>query len=445
MPYKEKFLRQLLDDKEKEKNHEKERLKKLRQMKREQEEQMEDAYDDENAVEEGNKKRKRKLVEDLANTAERTAAFEEKQAQLENQEDSAPGANKGKKRMYMKELRNVVDTADVVLLVLDARDPMGCRAPQAEKMVLENTRSKRLVCVLNKIDLIPKSVAEQWLTELRKEFPTVAFRASTQEQRSNLARASKDAVGLGAGSGDSTIGDGVCVGADTLVQLLKNYSRNKGIKTSITVGVVGYPNVGKSSIINSLKRSRAVSVSPTPGHTKALQIVQLDKKVKLIDSPGVLFQDSTQNKTSSRLILRNCLNPADIEDAIQPVTALLAQCNNEQLMFLYKIARFETPTEFLVAVAQKRGKLGKGGIPDQQAAARLILQDWNAGKIPYYVLPPKTKRADKKVTSKVVTEWSKEFDLDALMKKEQSELVERLPGSIDPDDFAVVFKDSMNL
>mmetsp|Transcript_43760 Transcript_43760/g.70067 ORF Transcript_43760/g.70067 Transcript_43760/m.70067 type:complete len:115 (+) Transcript_43760:2-346(+) len=114
-------------------------------------------------------------------------------------------------------------------------------------------------------------------------------------------------------------------------------------------------------------------------------------------------------------------------------------------MFLYKIALFETPTEFLVAVAQKRGKLGKGGIPDQQAAARLILQDWNAGKIPYYVLPPKTKRADKKVTSKVVTEWSKEFDLDALMKKEQSELVERLPGSIDPDDFAVVFKDSMNL
>lgn len=58
------------------------------------------------------------------------------------------------------------------------------------------------------------------------------------------------------------------LGADVLMQLLKNYCRNKDIKTAISVGVVGLPNVGKSSLINSLKRSKACGVGATPGFTK---------------------------------------------------------------------------------------------------------------------------------------------------------------------------------
>jgi nuclear GTP-binding protein len=71
-----------------------------------------------------------------------------------------------------------------------------------------------------------------------------------------------------------------CVGADTLLALLGNYCRNKDVKTSIRVGVVGMPNVGKSSLINSLKRSKACSVGATPGVTKAMQEVQLDSKIR---------------------------------------------------------------------------------------------------------------------------------------------------------------------
>ena len=59
-----------------------------------------------------------------------------------------------------------------------------------------------------------------------------------------------------------------CLGADVLMQLLKNYCRNKDIKTTITVGVVGLPNVGKSSLINSMKRSKSCGVGATPGFTK---------------------------------------------------------------------------------------------------------------------------------------------------------------------------------
>ena len=84
------------------------------------------------------------------------------------------------------------------------------------------------------------------------------------------------------------------VGADSLLQLIKNYSKNDGIKTAVTVGFIGYPNVGKSSIINSLKKTRAVGVSPVPGYTKSVQEIYLDKKVKLLDCPGVVFSNDNE-------------------------------------------------------------------------------------------------------------------------------------------------------
>ena len=120
--------------------------------------------------------------------------------------------------------------------VLDARDPLGCRCPRVEQAVLASGGRKKLVLVLNKIDLVPREVVEAWLAYLRKEFPTIAFKASTQTQRDHLSQ-----------RGDSLNAEGsACKGASTLLKLLANYCRNKNIKTGIRVGIVGFPNVGKS-------------------------------------------------------------------------------------------------------------------------------------------------------------------------------------------------------
>ena len=208
----------------------------------------------------------------------------------------------------------------MVLQVLDARDPLGCRCKLVEEAVLSAGTRKKLVLVLNKIDLVPKDVVEQWLKYLRNEFPTIAFKASTQTQRSNLAMATAPAVG-GEGGSEAR-------GAGPLMRLLANYSRSLDIKTAIRVGVVGYPNVGKSSIINSLKRGKACGVGSTPGFTKTVQEVELTKHITLLDSPGIVFASSDN---PDNLILRNCVRVDSLPDPIQPVDLILRRCNHYQV------------------------------------------------------------------------------------------------------------------
>ena len=172
-------------------------------------------------------------------------------------------------------------------------------------------------------DLVPSEVLQQWLKHLREELPTVAFKASTKPAghiaHAHLPNASKTRPKPRRGAGARAPGPAShsaaapaelfptseCIGADMLLQLLKNYCRSAGgAKSSICVGIVGMPNVGKSSVLNSLKRSRVAAVGNTPGVTQNVQEVQLDKKIRLLDSPGVVF--SAQEDTAAAA-LRNAV------------------------------------------------------------------------------------------------------------------------------------------
>ncbi|CAK9081542.1 Nucleolar GTP-binding protein 2 [Durusdinium trenchii] len=150
---------------------------------------------------------------------------------VEKSEDPAGHAgeeifNKGTSRRIWGELYKVVDASDVLVFVLDARDPMGTRCVQLEREL--RRRQKHVVLLVNKVDLVPTWVTRRWISELMKEFPTLAFHASITNP----------------------------FGKNSLLNLLRQFANLLKDKKHVTVGMVGYPNVGKSSVINTLKRKK---------------------------------------------------------------------------------------------------------------------------------------------------------------------------------------------
>jgi len=250
------------------------------------------------------------------------------------------------------------------------------------------------------IDLVPKANADAWVRYLRHFAPTVAFRASTQQQREHLSAKASSA----------------------LLHVLKSL---KQPSQTLVVGVIGYPNVGKSSVINSLKRSKVCPVGAEPGWTKEMQMIQLERGIKLLDSPGVIFDHSGSNNHS--LALRNTLKVSEVADPVLVATLIYDRISPVQMRKLYKLPQDDCHDfqRFIVQHAMASGRLMKTGIADVEGAARSIIQDWNANKLPFYTdapkvhvssLPAQQPGADDVGEATLVSgSFAPAFDLDGLL------------------------------
>ncbi|PSR76567.1 P-loop containing nucleoside triphosphate hydrolase protein [Coniella lustricola] len=321
------------------------------------------------------------------------------------------GGDATSRRAYDKVFKQVVEQADVILYVLDARDPEGTRSRDVERAVLSAAAGgKRLILILNKIDLIPPPVLKAWLLHLRKYFPTLPLRASNPAANAHTFN-HRDLTVQGTSA--------------TLFRALKAFAAGRNMKRAISVGVIGYPNVGKSSVINALlsrlsgrggSSRSACPAGAEAGVTTSIRAVKIDSKLTLLDSPGIVFPSTSDVGSSStstfvprnateakaHLVLLNAVPPKHIDDPIPAVQLLLKRLSTspdlmKQLAKLYDLPALlpnpengDATTDFLVQVARRRGRMGRGGVPNINAAAMTVVTDWRDGRIQGWVDAPVT-------------------------------------------------------
>ncbi|KAK6202867.1 nucleolar GTP-binding protein 2 [Scheffersomyces amazonensis] len=278
--------------------------------------------------------------------------------------------HKGQSKRIWNELYKVIDSSDVVIHVLDARDPLGTRCESVEKYIRDECPHKHLIYVLNKCDLVPTWVAAAWVKHLSKSYPTLAFHASITNS----------------------------FGKGSLIQLLRQFSTLHSDRKQISVGFIGYPNTGKSSIINTLRRKKVCQVAPIPGETKVWQYITLMKRIFLIDCPGIVPPSSKD--TESDILFRGVVRVEHVSHPEQYIPDMLQKCERKHLERTYEIkgwSNFEenpqlleqASIEFIELIARKQGRLIKGGEPDESGVSKQVLNDFNRGKIPWFVPPPK--------------------------------------------------------
>ncbi|KAM8997318.1 nucleolar GTP-binding protein 2 [Ara ararauna] len=264
---------------------------------------------------------------------------------------------KGQSKRIWGELYKVIDSSDVVVQVLDARDPMGTRSPHVESYLKKEKHWKHLIFVLNKCDLVPTWATKRWVAVLSQEYPTLAFHASLTNP----------------------------FGKGAFIQLLRQFGKLHSDKKQISVGFIGYPNVGKSSVINTLRSKKVCNVAPIAGETKVWQYITLMRRIFLIDCPGVVYPSGD---TETDIVLKGVVQVEKIKSPEDHISAVLERAKPEYIRKTYKIDSWNDPEDFLEKLASRTGKLLKGGEPDLQTVSKMVLNDWQRGRIPFFVKPP---------------------------------------------------------
>ncbi|KAM3834194.1 large subunit GTPase 1 homolog isoform 1-T1 [Vipera latastei] len=377
---------------------------------------------------------------------------------------------------FWRQLWRVLERSDVVVQIVDARNPLLFRCRDLECYAKEISPEKENLILLNKADLLAEEQRSAWARFFEKEGVRVVFWSALAEgnrlggdPEELETRDVAGPAGQGAGPGEQLSSNGeaesppgtqrdsdveedgdvyedceeeeeeawlTCsedgeqetpvvplgrsraelsqpapprdppvrnssrlVQRDELLEMFETVhaGRKKVREGQLTVGLVGYPNVGKSSTINTILGKKKVSVSATPGRTKHFQTLFVEPSLCLCDCPGLVMPSFVSTK--AEMVCSGILPIDQLRDHVPPVTLVCQRIPRPVLEATYGISilrprededpdRTPTSEELLSALGCMRGFMTDHGQPDQPRSARLVLKDYVTGKLLYCHPPP---------------------------------------------------------
>lgn len=323
-----------------------------------------------------------------------------------------------------RQLWRVVERCDLIVQIVDARNPLFFRSIDLVNYVNElndpekNNRKNNLLLV-NKADLLTSHQRIEWAKYfMEKDINFVFFSAARANQflDTDNSQINKDNEQEYYGDYDTDtanvdIKDAVLIEKikilkiDELEELFIANSPKFEVDPNfpdrkLQIGLVGYPNVGKSSTINALVGSKKVSVSATPGKTKHFQTIHLSPEILLCDCPGLVFPNFAY--TNGELVCNGVLPIDQLREHIPPTSLVCQRIPKYYLEAIYGFSisiksiddggngEYPTASELLNAYARSRGYMTQGfGSADESRASRYILKDYINGKLLFVNPPPK--------------------------------------------------------
>ena len=284
-----------------------------------------------------------------------------------------PGHMTKAKRAMKEDIKLI----DLVIELVDARVPLGSRNPDIDELA----KGKGRIVLLNKADLADDGCTERWI-------------AWFKEQGIHALR-----INARSGMGMKQIQPLVQEACKEKIER----DRRRGIKNRpVRTMVVGIPNVGKSTFINSFAGKACAKTGNKPGVTKGNQWIRLNKTLELLDTPGILWPKFEDQRVGLLLAFIGSINDEILnkDELALELLKLLQEHYPDVLKDRYKIDE-SSEENLLIQVAKVRGCLAKGGEPDYSRAAALVIDDYRSGKLGRITLefPPVKKNDGDKVDS----------------------------------------------
>jgi ribosome biogenesis GTPase A len=257
------------------------------------------------------------------------------------------------RKKYPYIAKKIIEDSDIILEIMDARFIQETRNNKFEEEIKK--KGKRIIYVFNKSDLIDRTNLK-----ISQELIPYVFVSATDRK------------------GIKNLRDKIKIEAKKV-----NKEKEGEANQKITVGIIGYPNTGKSSIINSLIGKRSAGVGSDAGFTKSMQKIKLSQDIVLLDSPGIIPENEYSPQDREKISNNAKLGARSYSQVREPELVIVSIMRDypNVLEKSYRINAKGNPETLLEELGKRKGFLKKGGEVNEDTTARLIIKDWQSGKI----------------------------------------------------------------